>query len=259
MAVRRRSEKHVFKQNMAAESQKQQWRCRRMELREATMRKFQADLEDELINSALITSDENVPFRSSFWMPLRDALQNFESLYLNWISRYFQKSDEHSFPVAAKAKRSPMLSLRQNPHWSLLCRKKKARAVHDLHGIEEEPQNTNSVPNPRHAQDLTAAPNNSRSPTSTPRTSGKNSSPLPMILLRTSSHSFGRQSTSTASHPPVCLVPRPLSSDSSPPRSPMAARWVALEQAARQRGSGGQLYEAKYTIIGDQYEYTAGL
>ena len=37
----------------AAEAQKNQWRCRRLELRGATVRKFQADMEDELINGAL--------------------------------------------------------------------------------------------------------------------------------------------------------------------------------------------------------------
>ena len=58
--------------------------------------------------------------------------------------------------MGAKPKRSLILSLRQNPHWSLLCRK-KPRAVHNLHGIEEEPKNTNSVLKPRHAQDPTVA------------------------------------------------------------------------------------------------------
>ena len=63
--------------------------------------------------------DENVPFRSSFWMPFRDALQNFESLYLNWNPGLFKYRTDIHFQWELNEKRSPMVCLRQNPQFSL--------------------------------------------------------------------------------------------------------------------------------------------
>ena len=75
---------------------------------------------NELVNLELPekkTRQQHAPLPGSFWMQFQDAVQHFESLYLNWNPGLFKYRADVHFEWDLKDTRSPMNSLRTNPQY----------------------------------------------------------------------------------------------------------------------------------------------
>lgn len=64
-------------------------------------------------------NEDDVPVLGSFWIPFSEALQNFESLYLNWNPNIFKYRADIHFEWDLASNRSPSSSARTNPQFSV--------------------------------------------------------------------------------------------------------------------------------------------